>query len=60
MEQQRPDKLTDILRFKKKTDREIIEALEGIIHQQMMYGGDLQEKLEYAIVQASKIPFVYP
>jgi len=60
MEQPRVEKLADILRIKKKSDQEIIQELEALIKQQMLYGGDIQSKLEYAIVQASSLPFVYP
>lgn len=60
MEQPKVEKLADILRIKKKTNQEIIEELEALIKQQMLYGGDMGEKLEYAIRQASEIPFQYP
>jgi len=60
MDQPKVSQLADILRIAKKSDREIITALESIIQQQMMYGGDIQEKLEFAIADARKLPFVFP
>jgi hypothetical protein len=60
MEQPKVSQLADILRAKKKTNEEIIRELEMIIQQQMMYGGDIQNKLEGAIARARELPFVYP
>jgi hypothetical protein len=60
MEQINVSKLADILRVKKKTDEEIIKELEMLIQQQVMYGGCMLDKLEFAIHTASQIPFVFP
>ena len=59
MEQINVSKLADILRVKKKTDPEIIKELEMLIQQQIMYGGDMLDKLESAVVRATEIKFSF-
>ena len=59
MEQLNVSKLVDILRVKKKTNEEIIRELEMLIQQQIMYGGDMLDKLESAVVRATEIKFSF-
>ena len=49
MEQPKVEHLIDLLEQIGKTPSEIIVILSNIIQQQMMYGGSLEDKLQYHI-----------
>ena len=49
MEQPKVEHLINLLEQVGKTSSEIIAILSDIIQQQMMYGGSLEDKLQYHI-----------
>jgi hypothetical protein len=49
VEQPKVEHLIDLLEQVGKTSAEIIYILSNIIQQQMMYGGSLEDKLQYHI-----------
>jgi len=49
VEQPKPEELVQLLEAKGKDPLAIIEVLLSIVKQQMMYGGTLEDKLNYYI-----------
>ena len=54
MEQPRVEVLISLLEEQGKEPSFIIEVLANILKQQIMYGGSLEDKLHYHIVQAKR------
>jgi len=54
MEQPKVQDLIDILEKSGKEPHKIIQILSSILQQQMMYGGSLEDKINYQIFEAKK------